>query len=324
MRTAYTRGNIREKLQEVFNDPERLQESLKDTTLPSDLVDWLKGLSLLKGVPFNYLVGDEAMLPLESIRFFYLDNNWIDALIDGAFSIGRNLSDDESSSHEFSLDKAVRPLVMKQSSCESDKAMDTFDASPAQGTVSGFLLRSRLVNEYPHIGVNAFPEGKGPDSGNTHLLNILRLEKLSPSSDTLICLIEGDAHQIEVHEPAQVLHFGIDCFNDSCQVDGKSATAVKDIRSFTLTPSVNNGITTNAVNLTGNTVDTDISSCFRATSPRVIKMALLADLILTSNNNNNTPTAPAVLPTSINSAEMGFVMTEGVGMVSFINSEPRV
>jgi hypothetical protein len=47
---------------------------------------------VLHGVPFNYLVPDEGMPSPESIRFFYLDMNWVDALLDGAFSIGRNLS----------------------------------------------------------------------------------------------------------------------------------------------------------------------------------------------------------------------------------------
>ena len=57
--------------------------------LPDDVVTWFGSLAGLHGVPFSYLVPDERMLPPESIRFFHLDPNWIDALIDGAFSIGR-------------------------------------------------------------------------------------------------------------------------------------------------------------------------------------------------------------------------------------------
>ena len=56
--------------------------------MPQTLVDWLTRLGLLEGVPFNYLVPDEAMLPPESLRFFYLDPNWTSALLDGAMSIG--------------------------------------------------------------------------------------------------------------------------------------------------------------------------------------------------------------------------------------------
>lgn len=53
------------------------------------------------------MVADEAMLPPESIRFFYLDNSWLDALIDGAFGIGRNLSDGDQNSGQYSLEKAI-------------------------------------------------------------------------------------------------------------------------------------------------------------------------------------------------------------------------
>ena len=62
--------------------------------LPEDLATWLSRLRLLHGVPFQYLVPDEALLPPESIRFFTLDAAWIDTLTDGALSIGRTLSPD--------------------------------------------------------------------------------------------------------------------------------------------------------------------------------------------------------------------------------------
>ena len=48
----------------------------------------LAELRLLHGVPFTYLVPDATLLPPESIRFFYLDRNWTDALVDGVLSIG--------------------------------------------------------------------------------------------------------------------------------------------------------------------------------------------------------------------------------------------
>ncbi len=44
-----------------------------DPTKTSDAAiveQWFAELSILKGVPFNYLVPDESMLPIESIRFF--------------------------------------------------------------------------------------------------------------------------------------------------------------------------------------------------------------------------------------------------------------
>ena len=53
----------------------------------SSVVSWLSRLRL-EGVPFSYIVPSEGMLPNDSIRFFHVDRNWLDALVDGALSVG--------------------------------------------------------------------------------------------------------------------------------------------------------------------------------------------------------------------------------------------
>ena len=55
--------------------------------MPAALADWLARLRLLYGVPFNYLVPDSRLLPQESVRFFYIDRNFTDRLVDGALSV---------------------------------------------------------------------------------------------------------------------------------------------------------------------------------------------------------------------------------------------
>ena len=52
--------------------------------VPGELRRFLARLRLLHGVPFCYLVPDAELLPPESIRFFYLDRAWTDALVQGA------------------------------------------------------------------------------------------------------------------------------------------------------------------------------------------------------------------------------------------------
>ncbi|MFL5804865.1 MAG: hypothetical protein ACJ8CR_24365, partial [Roseiflexaceae bacterium] len=65
------------------------QDAAADSSqLPSGIVAWFDNLRLLRGVPFNYLMPDERMLPPESIRFFQVDPQWIEALVDGAWSLG--------------------------------------------------------------------------------------------------------------------------------------------------------------------------------------------------------------------------------------------
>ena len=50
-------------------------------------LQWLASLRTLGQVPFQYMVPSEDMLPNETIRFFHVDRNWLDSLIDGALSV---------------------------------------------------------------------------------------------------------------------------------------------------------------------------------------------------------------------------------------------
>ena len=55
-----------------------------DPTAERRVVDWLAQLRLLRGVPFEYLVPDEGLLRPETMRFFHVDRNWTDVLVEGA------------------------------------------------------------------------------------------------------------------------------------------------------------------------------------------------------------------------------------------------
>ena len=60
--------------------------------LPDSVLDWIAKTWLLYDVPFQYLVPDERFLPMESVRFFHLDQNWIEAMVEGALSIGGGIA----------------------------------------------------------------------------------------------------------------------------------------------------------------------------------------------------------------------------------------
>src|SRR5262249_6307412 len=71
--------------------PKPVNEQVK---IAGELVEWIARLVLLYPVPFHYLVPQQTLLPAESLRFFHLDDNWANALVDGALSIAvRNLAD---------------------------------------------------------------------------------------------------------------------------------------------------------------------------------------------------------------------------------------
>src|SRR6185436_20576394 len=64
--------------------------------VPGELRRFFGRLRLLHGVPFSYLVPDAALLPIESIRFFYIDRAWTDALVQGALSVGTITTEDRT------------------------------------------------------------------------------------------------------------------------------------------------------------------------------------------------------------------------------------
>ena len=174
--------------------------------LPPDVESWFSNLSALQGVPFNYLVPDERMLPPESIRFFYLDHNWIDALIDGAFSIGRRAVSEQSieARHAPKLRQQARAgigfdvLNRTRSMAASDRVSDT---SP----ITGFLIRSKAIAGWPNLRVLGFSDDEA-----TRSIAPLRIAMLS--SDTMLCLFNGVLSSVLLREPPEYLHHGLEGF----------------------------------------------------------------------------------------------------------------
>jgi hypothetical protein len=197
-------------------------DSVFDVTLPTSDVDddgehvvpfelrqWFARLRLLEGVPFAYLIADSALLPLESIRFFYLDRRWTDALVQGALSVGTVTSDDRTQLEQ------LHPVVRS----EVDQAERTVrpvggeGATSTSGTSTGFLMRSRAVSGWPGMHVRAYDrelaEGDNaiiPES-DARRLRLLRLERLAPA--VLLALFDGVPQIVHIEEPRRGIQFGI-------------------------------------------------------------------------------------------------------------------
>lgn len=293
---------------EAFRTPEAVQEALGTPVLPDDVASWLGRLHTLVGVPFHYLVPDEEMLPPESIRFFRLDEAWVKALIDGAFSLGRNLTTQACASS--TIDAAVLGDVVDQSRDVAPRRRRRAATMPAHlsheraqsgGPVwNGFVMRSRLVSDYPGLGVNVYPLGHTPTDEQPILLPVRRLDRLGEASDTIFCLVEGEAFHIDVHEAPEALHYGINDYTP-----GTPPKASKTLRRFDIKPDGQIIWKEPDPNTTVQVGDT-----FRKTAPRVMKMTQMAKVIGDANDRD-----------PVNSAEMGFAMTQGVGKVTFINRD---
>lgn len=310
--TMFSRQYRRQQIEAAFASPAAIADALGDIDVPADIAAWLGRLLTLAGVPFEYLVPDEGMLPPESIRFFRLDDNWVQALLDGAFSLGRDLTT-EATGASANLDRVLIGPVTARARAAAPLRPRAGVAAPAADSAdtvwTGFLLRSRVVSDYPGLGVNVYPLGHTPDDPPPPvLMPVRRLDRLGQTGDTLFCLVHGDAYRVDVHEAPELLHYGIDDYTPPT-APNTAPTATKELHTFTR--AADGTITL------GQVVPVPIGSSFRTRSPRVLSLAGAADALAAANAAANK--TDKVEP--IDSALMGLVMTEGVGMVSFINRD---
>jgi len=171
----------------LFSEAERNAATIE---FPTEIQTWFERLGLLNGVPFNYLVPDEQMLPSESIRFFCLDWFWIESLLDGAFSIGRVQDADAAQ------DSRQNPL--------------TGEAKH----LSGVLIRSDVIAGWPDLQIEGSEfsiAGDQPISQNKQL-TVLRCDHLS--EDVLLCLFDGAIRTVDISLKPEGLHFGFNNDDD--------------------------------------------------------------------------------------------------------------
>ncbi|MGK5629303.1 hypothetical protein, partial [Streptomyces sp. URMC 123] len=145
------------------------------------LADWLDRLALLHGIPFNHLVPDERMLPAESLRMFRVDEGWLDAVVAGAADLGLHTSADRD------LDPHLRAAVAAR-------------RTPARKPAAGLLIRSVLVRTWPDFPLAASVDGAP--------VAVLRQDRIA--EDTLLVLFGEVPDTVQIMEPGQGIHFGID------------------------------------------------------------------------------------------------------------------
>jgi hypothetical protein len=180
--TAVPRRTHADAVAAAVTDPGTLAQAQDAVPIPPEVSGWLHALALLATVPLHHLVPDPTALPPESIRFFAVDPNWVTALLDGACSVGR------SGSADIRVDEALAGPLRA--------------TADVPGPLTGFLLRSAVVDGWPGLEVSA------QDAQGAVLDRVLRHERLAPG--LLLHLVEGVLASVEIHEPAEGLHFGLD------------------------------------------------------------------------------------------------------------------
>ncbi len=145
--------------------------------VPYSVESWFQDLVQLRHLPFHYLVQQDQMLPQESLRFFMIDSAWLDALIDGAYSIGRVTSGDQK------FDAKNEDLIK----------------SSLQKPISGIFLRSSLVSGWKNFNISI-------NSGTA--TNIIRRDNLG--DNMMICLFDQAISEITFQEKHEAIHCGVD------------------------------------------------------------------------------------------------------------------
>ncbi len=194
--------------------------------VPESIRNWLARIRLLYGVPFNYLVPDSRLLPVESARFFYIDRNFTDRLVDGALSVGK------ATTREFLHAEETHGMLRTQTDDEERVLRKQFRGTavssivaPKAADLTGLLLRSRAVSGWPGLEVKAYrgTTSATPDAGGSSL-PLLRMDRLAP--DVLLCIFEGVPTRVDIEEPREGIQFGVDLVDNNGDgiVEPSSAT----------------------------------------------------------------------------------------------------
>jgi hypothetical protein len=245
--------------------------------VPGELRRFLARLRLLHGVPFSYLVPDASLLPIESIRFFYIDRAWTDALVQGVLSVGTITT----------ADRAQLEAVYPQIRADVDEAERTIRnpqgeerLQGAGGTITGFLLRSRAVSGWPNLHVRAYSRDVVADDALTTVaesdpnrLKVLRMERLAPA--VLFVLFDGVPAVVHIEEPRQGIQFGVRLNPDDPPAQRRAKVKVRDNLTGDPVPPTNAFTTTNSVDVP-----------FRKAAPGVINLVELRNRLAAKAPNS--------------------------------------
>lgn len=282
------RSDRHDQKMQAVTDTVELEKLNDRPPVPPSLTKWLGRLLLLHGVPFNYLVPDQRLLPPESLRFFRLDANWMASLIDGANALGRIGSADAH-------DQVFADYLFEQACAAAN--MQSLDQ------VSGFLLCSALVDGWwPGLKIDGYSKAEDHPEADCRL-PILRQEQLAPN--VLLCLFDGIVKRLDFHPPPEGLHFGLTVLQRDD--NGTPVVFEKELRNLVTGKEI---IVTGKDDQDGPTADTAKAVHeipFRG--ERVLQVTLLADVLSDQLGN----------PARFTSAEFAMQMIEGTQMGGFIH-----
>ena len=157
---------------------------LYDETAPpqssdyATLFEWIFDKWYFQGIPFSNLIPDPRFIPKESIRTFFIDQNWFKVFVDGVLSISEHFDEGDD----------VRESIKKSLSQYLTTKIDGTDFPP-QIPKWGFFIRSEFVTKFPDMRISA-PFSDADASKKGKQLEVLRMERLD--TDIMIAIFDRE------------------------------------------------------------------------------------------------------------------------------------
>ncbi|EWZ34007.1 hypothetical protein FOZG_13689 [Fusarium oxysporum Fo47] len=129
------------------------------------ILAWVMDRMFLAGVPAHYLITDPSHLEHERLKFFYVDPNWVDAMIDGGLSLANHMGEDRDR-------EAIKHIINNYVKHKAEHQLHT-----PQIPSYGFYLRSDLVTMFPDLKVETL--SKAPKKADDKESGDNKVESLS-------------------------------------------------------------------------------------------------------------------------------------------------
>lgn len=129
---------------QIYNDLNLTGHNNSDWTV---IHKWISEKLYLSDIPAHYFIPDPSFLPEESLRFFNIDDTWMDCLIDGALSVANHLD-----TKDDWLRAAIKATYNQYLASSYNDDGHTELWKP-QIPGYGFILRSEIVKVMPDMRI---------------------------------------------------------------------------------------------------------------------------------------------------------------------------
>lgn len=179
---------------EIYNEFNKVGHNNSDWTV---IHKWISEKLYLTDIPAHILIPDPSFLPEESLRFFNIDDTWLDCLIDGALSVANHLERDD--------DKIRQEIKQLYNAYLRATIEDTGVVPQIPGY--GFILRSQIVKVMPDLRITV--------TWQTSDARYPFCRYTRPDDHTILCLLDRPPEELKFIEFAQPPHQQRFAFGDA-------------------------------------------------------------------------------------------------------------